>query len=165
MSPDKVCNMLRRTLGAAVVLAIAIGVVLPTAKAETIECHEKAETREYWTWREIDGRRCWYKGRRRVSKSLLFWAPKKSPEAIEIDLTTASSQPQVSPAESTASIEEPVESSASVEEPVEAREPPGAPVRSLGAFETTWQNLMADMKSQTRAKSVRPIGVRPLRAD
>ncbi|WP_139864026.1 hypothetical protein [Bradyrhizobium ivorense] len=29
--------------------------------------------REYWSWRLIDGRKCWYEGRPMLSKSLLEW--------------------------------------------------------------------------------------------
>ena len=65
--------MLRSALGVAIVLALALEVALPTAKAETIECRATPETREYWSWREIDGRRCWFKGHRSISKKLLSW--------------------------------------------------------------------------------------------
>lgn len=29
--------------------------------------------REYWSWRFIDGRKCWYEGKPMLSKSLLEW--------------------------------------------------------------------------------------------
>src|SRR6201982_966305 len=33
----------------------------------------------YWSWRLIDGRKCWYEGKPGLSKSLLEW-PKKTSE-------------------------------------------------------------------------------------
>ena len=38
--------MMRSKLRAAIVLALALEVIVATAKAETIECHAKPETRE-----------------------------------------------------------------------------------------------------------------------
>jgi hypothetical protein len=32
----------------------------------------------YWSWRLIDGRRCWYEGRSMLSKSLLEWPARAS---------------------------------------------------------------------------------------
>src|SRR5262249_43675036 len=45
-------------------------------------CHSsKPPDREWWAWREIDGRRCWYRGSRNKPKSELRWsrAPSSSP--------------------------------------------------------------------------------------
>jgi len=33
-------------------------------------------THGYWSWRLIDGRRCWYEGKPMLSKSLLEWPAK-----------------------------------------------------------------------------------------
>lgn len=148
--------MLRSTLGAAVVLAVVLEVTLPTAKAETIECRARPETREYWSWREIDGRRCWYKGHRSISKKLLSWGPKMPAEAIELDPTTALNLPQMSYGRQ----------SDTPGEIVEVREHPEAPpVSSIGPFETAWRNSMADLRSQYRAKTVRTIAVGSARAN
>ena len=76
--------MMRSSLRTAIVLALALEVTLPTAKAETIECRARPETREYWSWREIDGRRCWFKGHRSISKKLLSWGPRKPAEADRV---------------------------------------------------------------------------------
>ena len=47
--------------------------------ANAVECRSHAgDTREsHWTWRNIDGRRCWYKGRRALPKTSLHWSSKK----------------------------------------------------------------------------------------
>lgn len=48
---------------------------LPThGQQERIACSERPlSTREYWSWREIEGRRCWFVGRATMPKSMLFW--------------------------------------------------------------------------------------------
>ena len=141
--------MLRSTLRAAIALALAFEVTLPTAKAETIECRARPETREYWSWREIDGRRCWFKGHRSISKNLLSWGPKTPAEGIELDPTAAPNLPQMSSGRQ----------SGTPGELVEVSEHPEAAVSPLGLFETAWRNSMADLKSQDRAKTVRTIAV------
>ena len=147
--------MLRSTLRAAIALALAFEVTLPTAKAETIECRARPETREYWSWREIDGRRCWYKGHRRISKTLLSWGPKTPAEAIELDTTTAPNLPQMSSGKQ----------SGTPGELVEVSEHPDAAVGPLGPFETAWRNTMADLKFQDRVRTVRTIAVRSTNAN
>jgi hypothetical protein len=131
---------------AAIVLVLALEGVLSTGKAETIECRERPETREYWSWREIDGRRCWFKGHRSISKKQLSWGPRSPAEGIEPDPTTAkmiSDRPSGSPGM-----------------PTEVRDAETL-VSSIGPFETAWRNLMADMKGQNRPKTVRPVAVGP----
>ena len=143
--------MMQSKLGAAIVLALALQGVLSTAKAETIECRERPETHEYWSWREIDGRRCWFKGHRSISKKLLSWGPRAPAEGIELQPTAATNPPPMSPGSS----------SSSPGEPVEVRAHPETLVSSIGPFETAWQNLMADMKPQNRPKTVKPVFVGP----
>ena len=144
--------MMRSNLRAAIVLALALEVTLPTAKAETIECRARPETREYWSWREIDGRRCWFKGHRSISKKLLSWGPRTPAEGTELDPTTTPNLPQMSPGRP----------SGSPGEPVEVREHPEALVSSIGPFDTAWRNLMADVKSQDRAiRAVRVLRIDP----
>ena len=143
---------MRSKLRAVIVLALALEVIVPTAKAETIECRAKPETREYWSWREIDGRRCWFKGHRSISKKLLSWGPRTPAEGTELDPTTTPNLPQMSSGRP----------SGSPGEPVEVREHPKALVSSIGSFNTAWRNLTADMKSQDRAiRAVRVLRIDP----
>jgi hypothetical protein len=94
----------------------------------------------YWSWREIEGRRCWYKGHRRIDKKLLSWGPRKPAEGAGLHPAT---------------LQEDRDTPSSTEEPIEA-EPvyrPAEPlVGSMGLFETAWRDLMADMKFQDRIK-------------
>jgi hypothetical protein len=133
--------MMRSNLRAAIGLAVALEVILPTAKAETIECRARPESREYWSWRQIEGRRCWFKGHRRIDKKLLSWGPRKPAEGVALDPATF----QKGPGRPSGSPVEPIEA-----EPV--YQPPKRLVSSIGPFETAWRNLMSDMKSQDRVK-------------
>ena len=140
---------MRSKLRIAIVLAIALEGVLSTAKAETIiECRERPETREYWSWREIDGRRCWFKGHRSISKKLLSWGPRSPADDTEPDRTTAQMRSSD-------------RLSGSPGQPIDVRENPATLDSSIGPFETAWRNLMADMEAQNRPKTVRPIAVGP----
>jgi hypothetical protein len=60
----------------AIALAVALTIIPPAGAAETeIDCRSArpAGAREYWSWREVDGRRCWYAGRPGLAKGLLRW--------------------------------------------------------------------------------------------
>ena len=78
-----------RTLGAAALVSfVAIAPPEPASAQEPIECRARPESREYWSWREIEGRRCWYKGHRRIDKKLLSWGPRKPAEGAGLDPAT-----------------------------------------------------------------------------
>jgi hypothetical protein len=38
-----------------------------------VPCHSSKDGDGYWSWREVDGRRCWYPGRPGKPKTELFW--------------------------------------------------------------------------------------------
>ena len=60
----------------AIALAVIFLFASPLAAAETgIECavRKPPGAREYWSYREIAGRRCWYPGRPGLAKELLRW--------------------------------------------------------------------------------------------
>ena len=53
-----------------------IGMLTAQAKAQIKECSASpSKTQGHWSWRQIDGRKCWYAGKTMISKSLLRWAP------------------------------------------------------------------------------------------
>jgi len=62
-----------------------IAALIPTgeANAKAMECSaaRPSSTQSYWSWRLIDGRKCWYAGKTVVSKSLLQWPTKPSVQA------------------------------------------------------------------------------------
>ena len=131
-----------RTLGAAALVSfVAIAPPEPAAAQEAIECRARPESREYWSWREIEGRRCWFKGHRRIDKKLLSWGPRKPAEGVDLDPATF----QKDPGRPSGSPGEPIKA-----EPV--YQPPERLVSSKGPFEAAWRDLMADMKFQDRVK-------------
>jgi len=68
-----------------VFFAACIAVLLSTggANAKGVDCSvaRPSNTHVYWSWRLIDGRKCWYAGKAMISKSLLQWPAKTSVQA------------------------------------------------------------------------------------
>jgi hypothetical protein len=62
---------------------IAALIATGEANAKAMECSaaRPSSTQSYWSWRLIDGRKCWYAGKTMVSKSLLQWPAKASVQA------------------------------------------------------------------------------------
>ncbi|WP_247781892.1 hypothetical protein [Bradyrhizobium sp. 170] len=72
-----------------VFLAACIAVLMPTgvANAKAMECSvaRPSSPQGYWSWRLIDGRKCWYAGKTMISKSLLQWPPAKASVQAKAD--------------------------------------------------------------------------------
>jgi hypothetical protein len=68
-----------------VLLAACVAALAPTggANAKAVECSvaRPSHPQGYWSWRLIDGRKCWYPGKTMISKSLLQWPAKVSVQA------------------------------------------------------------------------------------
>jgi len=68
-----------------VFFAACIAALMPTgeANAKAMDCSaaRPSSAQGYWSWRLIDGRKCWYAGKTMVSKSLLQWPTKASVQA------------------------------------------------------------------------------------
>ena len=68
-----------------VFFAACIAALMPTgvANAKAVECSvaRPSSAHGYWSWRLIDGRKCWYAGKTMISKSLLQWPAKASVQA------------------------------------------------------------------------------------
>ena len=75
-----------------VFFAACIAALAPTdvANAKAMECSvaRPSSAQGYWSWRLIDGRKCWYAGKSMISKSLLQWPAKASVQA-KADTTPA----------------------------------------------------------------------------
>jgi hypothetical protein len=49
--------------------------VVPPAQAKQCSTARPSDPHgQWWSWRLIDGRKCWYEGRGQISKSLLQWS-------------------------------------------------------------------------------------------
>src|SRR3954471_9254876 len=68
-----------------VFFAACIAALMPAggANAKAVECSvaRGSHTQGYWSWRLIDGRKCWYLGTTMLSKSLLQCAAKVALQA------------------------------------------------------------------------------------
>jgi hypothetical protein len=81
------------------VLSVAcIAALMPpgVANAKAMECSvaRPSSVQGYWSWRLIDGRKCWYAGKTMISKSLLQWPAKAS---VQVKADTAAARVTVVP--------------------------------------------------------------------
>jgi len=60
-----------------------LGIVLPVemqaAEAKQCSAAEPSNSQKHWSYRLIDGRKCWYEGENNFPKSLLQWPDQASP--------------------------------------------------------------------------------------
>ena len=69
-----------------------IGMLTAQAKAQIRECRASpSKAQGHWSWRLIDGRKCWYAGKTMIAKSLLQWpaAAPAQPKAAAASVTVA----------------------------------------------------------------------------
>ena len=80
---------------AACIAALAVNSMpVAEAKGQTRQCSASpSKTQGHWSWRLIDGRKCWYAGKMVIAKSSLRWpaAEPRQAKAIEVKATEASS--------------------------------------------------------------------------
>jgi hypothetical protein len=76
-----------------VVLAVCIAPVsfFSASPARAIQCsiERPSDARSFWSYRLIDGRKCWYEGKPMLSKSLLEWPALKPAEPASDKASTA----------------------------------------------------------------------------
>lgn len=81
-----------------VLFAACIAILVPSgaANAKAVECSvaRPSNPQGYWSWRLIDGRKCWYVGKTMISKSLLQWPAKAS---VQVKADTAPARVTVVP--------------------------------------------------------------------
>lgn len=66
-------------LGAGILGAATMTLCSATpVQAKQCSAERPANARSYWSYRLIDGRKCWYEGKQMISKSLLYWANSKA---------------------------------------------------------------------------------------
>jgi hypothetical protein len=70
-------------LGADVVSVLAVAFFFSATSAQAKQCSTERppNARSYWSYRLIDGRKCWYEGKPLLSKSLLHWPAAGSAQA------------------------------------------------------------------------------------
>jgi hypothetical protein len=66
-----------------------------SSSAHAVDCRADLPSKrgEHWSYRIIDGRKCWYAGRPQMSKSLLRWPTKAQPVSREAPAILRAAQP------------------------------------------------------------------------
>src|SRR3954454_20428156 len=89
------CSMGNRIPLVALAACIATVFAIDVPTAQATQCSATRPTvhqGRWWSWRLIDGRKCWYEGKTMVSKSSLQWAVKsherRQTRAVPIALLT-----------------------------------------------------------------------------
>jgi hypothetical protein len=76
-------------------IATLSSIELPAAQAKQKCSAAPSNQHGYWSWRQIDGRQCWYEGKPMLSKSLLEWPLRASAQLnSNLELTSALSEKQ-----------------------------------------------------------------------
>jgi hypothetical protein len=111
--------MSRFVLGAEIVGALIIAFLFSTTPTQAKQCSAERppNARSYWSYRLIDGRKCWYEGKPMLSKSLLHWAR----------FPTAAAKPRLKSDFLSANRHNPLDAQASILEDPEAK--PETPVK------------------------------------
>jgi hypothetical protein len=60
-------------------LGILLPVEMQAAEAKQCSAAEPSKPQKHWSYRLIDGRKCWYQGENNFPKSLLQWPDQASP--------------------------------------------------------------------------------------
>jgi hypothetical protein len=89
-------------LAAFVAMLFSIGT--PTAQAKQ-QCSASMPSNphgRWWSYRLIDGQKCWYEGKPTLSKSLLEWPKQASAQPVSAEVTSALTEKPGNPLESQA---------------------------------------------------------------
>jgi hypothetical protein len=74
-------------------IALILLVLAPSAAA-ALECYSSAlRDNRHWSWRQVDGRRCWYPGLPGVSKSTLRWSKTSIPPSKDRQTKASAAAP------------------------------------------------------------------------
>jgi hypothetical protein len=80
------------------ILPLEIGLLLgmPAAEAKLCSAGEPSNPQQHWSYRIIDGRKCWYEGENNFPKSLLQW-PDQTPALSAFGKAEPSPEEELSP--------------------------------------------------------------------
>jgi hypothetical protein len=96
--PLRATGELRHRLPSILLAAFIAGLFIAGAVEAKQQCSVSAG-KGYWSWRMIDGRKCWYEGKPMLSKAMLEW-PAESAAQPDTKADTASVAPASRRAES-----------------------------------------------------------------
>ncbi len=126
------------TFPVSAIVACGILVASMTGAQAAIECQpEIVKGRAgHWSYRLIDGRKCWYEGKTQIPKSELYWAESKAPE------TETARQSPGAPANQRATNAQASPPQAEAEEPGDPEDGSCCwPPQTGDSFEARWQSL------------------------
>jgi hypothetical protein len=71
-------------LGAGIAGFLSVVFIFSSTPAQAKQCSTERppDARSYWSYRLIDGRKCWYEGKPMLSKSLLEWPHEASAQPV-----------------------------------------------------------------------------------
>ena len=78
------CSMTRQTRLTVFIASIATIASIDVLEAQVRQCSVERPASQHghwWSYRLIDGRKCWYEGKTMLSKSLLQWPARAPPRA------------------------------------------------------------------------------------
>jgi hypothetical protein len=58
----------------AIALILTICTLAPAAASTICQADRAPRTADYWQWRMVDGKKCWYRGHAKLEKSQLRWS-------------------------------------------------------------------------------------------
>jgi hypothetical protein len=82
----------RHRLPSILLAGFIVGLVIAGAVEAKQQCSVSAGSQGYWSWRMIDGRKCWYEGKPMLSRAMLEW-PAESAAQTDTKADTASVAP------------------------------------------------------------------------
>lgn len=97
--PLRITGEPRHRLPSILLAAFIAGLVIAGAVEAKQQCSVSAGKQGYWSWRMIDGRKCWYEGKPMLSRAMLEW-PSESAALPDIKADSASAAPAIRRSES-----------------------------------------------------------------
>jgi hypothetical protein len=91
--PLRVTGEPRHRLPSIALAAFIAGLAIAGAVEAKQQCSVSAAKQGYWSWRMIDGRKCWYEGKPMLSKTRLEW-PSESAAHSDIKAHAANVAPE-----------------------------------------------------------------------
>jgi hypothetical protein len=138
-------------LGADVVGVLTVALLFSATSAQAKQCSTErpSNARSYWSYRLIDGRKCWYEGKPMLSKSLLHWPAYRTAQANPRGESAILPANHYNLLEAQAAISDESKPKPQAKLEVVDASPVLAPKRTLTRDDLrTWANSMAAMTAQ-----------------
>ena len=138
-------------LGAGIIGAAIMTLCSATpVQAKQCSAERPANARSYWSYRLIDGRKCWYEGKQMISKSLLHWSTAKTAQAASAKSNVApASQRSLLDAQASISEASPAKPNTDMKREIADASPAPASERTLTPDHLrAWGNSMAAITAE-----------------